>query len=123
LRYNLILGANAHHSLFDYRRALSRNGIFVMVGGGLARILQAVSLGPFLSSIGSKKTRFFIAKINGRDLRLLKDLLEAGKIVPVIDRKYPLGEVAEALRYREEGHAQGKVVITIHHGEDVQGGL
>ena len=64
--------------------------------------------------------RFFIAKINGRDLRLLKDLLEAGKIAPVIDRKYPLGEAAEALRYREEGHAQGKVVITIHHGEDVQ---
>ena len=58
---------------------------------------------------------FFIAKINGRDLRLLKDLLEAGKIVPVIDRRYPLGEVAEALHYREEGHAQGKVVITIHH--------
>ena len=123
LRYDLILGANAHHSIFDYRRALSREGIFVMVGGGLARILQAVSLGPLLSWIGSKKMRFFIAKINGTDLRLLKDLLEAGKIVPIIDRRYPLGEVAEALRYREEGHAQGKVVITIHHGEDVQGSL
>jgi NADPH:quinone reductase-like Zn-dependent oxidoreductase len=123
LRYDLILGANAHHSIFDYRRALSRDGIFVMVGGGLARILQAVSLGPLLSWIGRKKMRFFIAKINGTDLRLLKDLLEAGKIVPIIDRRYPLGEVAEALRYREEGHAQGKVVITIHHGEDVQGSL
>ncbi len=123
LRYDLILGANAHHSIFDYRRALSRDGIFVMVGGGLARILQAVSLGPLLSWIGSKKMRFFIAKRNGTDLRLLKDLLEAGKIVPIIDRRYPLGEVAEALRYREEGHAQGKVVITIHHGEDVQGSL
>ncbi len=123
LRYDLILGANAHHSIFDYRRALSREGIFVMVGGGLARILQAVSLGPLLSWIGSKKMRFFIAKINGADLRLLKDLLEAGTIVPIIDRRYPLGEVAEALRYREEGHAQGKIVITIHHGEDVQGSL
>jgi NADPH:quinone reductase-like Zn-dependent oxidoreductase len=123
LRYDLILGVNAHHSIFNYRRALSRNGIFVMVGGGLARILQAVSLGPFLSWIGSKKMRFFIAKINGRDLRLLKDLLEAGKMVPVIDRRYPLGKVAEALRYREEGHAQGKVVIAIHHAEDVQGSL
>ena len=123
LRYDLILGANAHRSIFDYRRALSRDGIFVMVGGGLPRILQAVSLGPLLSWIGSKKMRFFIAKINGKDLRLLKDLLEAGKIVPVIDRRYPLSEVAEAVRYREEGHAQGKVVIAIHHGEDVQGSL
>jgi NADPH:quinone reductase-like Zn-dependent oxidoreductase len=123
LRYDLILGANAHHSIFDYRRALGREGIFVMVGGGLARILQAVSLGPLLSWMGSKKMRFFIAKINGTDLRLLTDLLEAGKIVPIIDRRYPLGEVAEALRYREEGHAQGKIVITIHHGKDVQGSL
>ena len=123
LRYDLILGANAHRSIFDYRRALSRDGIFVMVGGGLPRILQAVSLGPLLSWIGSKKMRFFIAKINGKDLRLLKDLLEAGKIVPVIDRRYPLSEVAEAVRYREEGHAQGKVVIAIHRGEDVQGSL
>jgi NADPH:quinone reductase-like Zn-dependent oxidoreductase len=123
LRYDLILGANAHHSIFDYRRALSRDGIFVMVGGAMVRILQAASLGPLLSWIGNKKMRFFIAKINGRDLLLLKDLLEAGKIVPVIDRRYPLGEVAEALRYREEGHAQGKVVITIHHGKDVQGSL
>jgi NADPH:quinone reductase-like Zn-dependent oxidoreductase len=123
LRYDLILGANAHHSIFDYRRALSRDGIFVMVGGGFARILQAMSLGPLLSWIGSKKMRFFIAKINRRDLLLLKDLLEAGKIVPVIDRRYPLGEVAEALRYREEGHARGKVVITIRHGKDVQGSV
>jgi NADPH:quinone reductase-like Zn-dependent oxidoreductase len=123
LRYDLILGANAHHSIFDYRRALNKDGIFVMVGGGFARILQAMSLGPLLSWTGNKKMRFFIAKINGRDLLLLKDLLEAGKIVPVIDRRYPLGEVAEALRYREEGHAQGKVVITICHGKDVQGSV
>ena len=118
LQYDLILGANAYHSIFDYRRALTRDGIFVMVGGSLARILQAVSLGPLLSLIGNKKVRFFIAKMNGRDLLLLKDLLEAGKIVPVIDRRYPLSEVAEALHYREEGHAQGKVVIAIHHRED-----
>jgi NADPH:quinone reductase-like Zn-dependent oxidoreductase len=58
-RYDLILGANAHHSIFNYRRALSRGGIFVMVGGGLVRILQAALLGPFLSRIGSKKMRFF----------------------------------------------------------------
>jgi len=119
LRYDLILGANAHHSIFDYRRALSRGGILVMVGGALVRILQAVLLGPFLSWIGSKKIRFFIAKTNAKDLVVLKDLLEAGKIVPVIDRRYPLGEVAEALRYLEQGHAQGKIVITIDHGDEV----
>ena len=89
----------------------------------MARILQAASLGPLLSRIGSKKMCFFIAKINQRDLLFLKDLLETGKIVPVIDRQYPLGEVAEALRYREEGHARGKVVITIRQGKEVQGSL
>jgi NADPH:quinone reductase-like Zn-dependent oxidoreductase len=120
LRYDLILGANAHHSIFDYRRALTRDGIFVMVGGDLARMLQAISLRPLLSLIGNKKMRFFIAKVNGTDLLLLKDLLQAGKIVPVIDRRYPLAGVAEALLYREEGHAQGKIVINIRHGNEVQ---
>jgi NADPH:quinone reductase-like Zn-dependent oxidoreductase len=114
-RYDLILGANAHHSIFDYRRALRRNGIFVMVGGGLARILHAASLGPLLSQIGTKKIRFFIAKMNTKDLVFLKGLLEAGEIAPVIDRRYPLSEAADALRYREAGHAKGKVVITVEH--------
>lgn len=113
LRYDLILGANAHHSIFDYRRALSQNGIFVLVGGGMARMLQAMLLKPLLSLIGNKKMRIFIAKVNATDLLALKDLLEAGRIVPVIDRQYPLAEVAEAIRYRGEGHAQGKVVISI----------
>jgi len=57
--------------------------------------------------------RFFIAKMNKKDLVLLKDLLEARKVIPIVDRRYPLSGVAEALRYREEGHAQGKVVITL----------
>jgi len=113
LRYDLIVGVNAHHSIFDYRRALSQNGTFVLVGGELARMLQAISLKPLLSMIGSKKMRFFIAKVNPTDLIVLKDLLEAGKVVPIIDRQYPLDEVAEAIRYRGEGHAQGKVVISI----------
>ncbi len=112
-RYDLILGANAHHSIFDYRRALSQDGIYVVVGGGLARIFQAMLLAPLLSRIGSKKTRFFIANINQKDLVLLKELLETGKVVSVIDRRYPLRDVAAALRYLAEGHAQGKVVITV----------
>jgi len=117
-RYDLILGANAHHSIFDYRRALSRDGIFVMVGGGLVQMLQVMLLGPFLSRIGSKKIGMILAKINNKDLVFLKDLLEAGKVVPVIDRRYSLSGVAEALRYLGEGHAQGKVVITVEHSND-----
>ncbi len=114
-RYDLILAANAYHSIFDYRRVLSQDGVYVMAGGGGVQILQAMLLGPLLSLIGSKKMRFFMAKINKKDLVLLKGLLEAGKVVPVIDRRYPLSDVAEALRYLEERHARGKVVITLEH--------
>lgn len=112
-RYDLIIAANAYHSIFDYRRALSQDGIYVMAGGGWAQILQVMLLGPLLSLIGSKKMCLFMAKLNKKDLVFLKELLEAGKVVPVIDRRYPLSEVAEALRYLEEGHARGKVVITL----------
>jgi NADPH:quinone reductase-like Zn-dependent oxidoreductase len=114
-RYDLILGANAHHSILDYRRALGQDGIYVIVGGGLAEIFQAMLLAPFLSLFGGKKTCFFIAKINTKDLVFLKDLLEAGKVVPVMDRRYLLSDAAKAVRYLEEGHAQGKVVITVEN--------
>ena len=112
-RHDLILAANAYHSIFDYRRALNQGGVYVMVGGGWPQILQAMLLGPLLSLMGSKKMRFFVANINNKDLVFLKDLLEDGKIAPVIDRRYPLSDVAEAVRYLEAGHAQGKVVITV----------
>ena len=112
-RYDLILGANAHHSIFDYKRALSQDGIYVAAGGSVFQILQALLLAPFLSRIGRKKMAFFIANINQKDLVFLKDLLEAGKVVPVIDRRYPLSEAAEALRYLAQGHAQGKIVLTV----------
>lgn len=118
-RYDLIIAANAHHSIFDYRRALSQHGIYVMAGaGGVAQMLQGMSLGPLLSLVGSKKMRFSMAKIDKNDLIFLKDLLEAGKVVPVIDRRYPLSEVAEAIRYLEKGHARGKVVITLEDNNE-----
>jgi len=116
-RYDLILGANAHHSIFDCRRALSKSGIYVIAGGGLTHIFQAMLLAPLLSRIGSKKTCFFMANINAKDLGSLKDLLEAGKVVPVIDRRYPLSDAAGALRYLEQRHAQGKIVLTIEHAD------
>lgn len=114
-RYDLIIAANAHHSIFDYKRALSPEGIYVMAGGGGAQVLQVMLLGPLLSLIGSKKMRFFIAKVNQTDFVRLKDLLQAGKIVSVIDRRYPLSDVPESFRYLDEGHARGKVVITVEH--------
>jgi NADPH:quinone reductase-like Zn-dependent oxidoreductase len=117
-RYDLIMAANARHSVFDYRRALSQNGTCVKAGGkpSLTGMLQDLLVTPLLSLRGRKKVHSFIAKLHKKDLIVLKDLLEAGKIVPVIDRRYPLSDVAAALRYLEEGHAQGKVVITIEQG-------
>jgi NADPH:quinone reductase-like Zn-dependent oxidoreductase len=121
-RYDLILAANAYHSIFAYRRALSPRGIYVMAGGGGVQILQGMLLGPLLSLLGSKKMRFFIANINQKDLALLKDLVETGKVVPVIDRRYPLSRVPEALSYLEGKHAKGKIVITVKHGSETQQG-
>jgi NADPH:quinone reductase-like Zn-dependent oxidoreductase len=117
-RYDLILGVNAHHPILDYRRLLNPDGIYVAVGGSVPQIFQAMLLAPFLSRIGTKKARFFIANINQKDLDFLRELLEAGKVVPVIDRRYPLSHAADALRYLAEGHAQGKVVITVEHSND-----
>ncbi|MGB3715671.1 MAG: NAD(P)-dependent alcohol dehydrogenase [Candidatus Promineifilaceae bacterium] len=113
--YDLILAVGGYHSIFDYRRALNTKGIYIMVGGSTAQKLQALLLGPWISMIGSKKMGSFMGKPNQKDLVFMKELLEAGKVVPVIDRRYPLGEVAEAFRYFGEGHAQGKVVITVEH--------
>jgi len=112
-RYDLILAANAHHPILDYRRALRPDGIYVAAGGGVLRVLQAFLLGPLLSLIGRKKMIFFIANINQKDLVFLNGLLEAGKVVPVIDRRYKLRDAADALRYLAKGHAQGKVVLTV----------
>jgi len=114
-RYDLILAANGYHPILDYRRALSPKGIYVMSGGSGAQMFQALLLGPWISMIGSKKMGALSAKANPRDLAFVKQLLEAGKVKPVIDRRYPLSEVPEALRYLGEGHARGKVVITMEH--------
>jgi NADPH:quinone reductase-like Zn-dependent oxidoreductase len=119
-RYDLIIAANAYHSIFNYRRALNPNGIYVMAGaGGWAHILQGMLLGPLLSLIGRKKMGFFMAKLNQKDLVTLSDLLASGKVVSVIDRRYPLSDAAEALRYLEEGHARGKIVITLEDSQEI----
>jgi len=115
-RYDLILDFAAHHSIFDYKRALSPKGIYIMVGGSSARIFQTIFLGPLISMTGSKKMGILAHKPN-KGLDFMKELFEAGKVVPVIDRRYPLSEVPEALRYFGEGHARGKVVITVEHNK------
>jgi NADPH:quinone reductase-like Zn-dependent oxidoreductase len=112
-RYDLILAANGYHSISDYKRALSHMGIYVATGGSMAQMFQAILLGPWISMIGSKKMCNLTAKPNQKDLVFVKELIEAGKVKPVIDRRYPLSEVPEALRYLEAGHAKGKVVITV----------
>ena len=113
-RYDLIIDVAAHHSIFDYKRVLNSKGILAVVGGSKGTLLQAVFLGPLISIFGSKKMGILAWKPNRKeDLAFLIELLESGKIVPVIDRRYPLSEVAEALRYLEEGHAQGKLVINV----------
>ena len=111
-RYDLILDTAAYRSVSNRRRALSPNGIYVMVGGSVAQVFHVMLLAPW-SSMTGKKMGFMIAKMNEKDLVFLKELLETGKVVPVIDRCYPLSEVAEALRYLEEGHARGKVIINV----------
>ena len=120
-RYDLIVDIPGNHSLSDLRRALTRDGTYVIIGheiggsGGrwigdtLGRFLKLLMLSPFVSQ--QMSPRFSTARQD--PLVVLKELLEAGKLTPVIDRTFPLSEVSEAIRYLEEGHARGKVVITV----------
>lgn len=114
-RYDLILAANGYHPISDYKRALSPRGVYVMTGGSNAQLSQGMLLGPWHSMTGSKKMGNMLAKPNRKDLAFVKELLETGEVVPVIDRCYPLSEVPEAIRYLEDGHAKGKVVIAVEH--------
>jgi NADPH:quinone reductase-like Zn-dependent oxidoreductase len=112
--YDLILDLAAYRSVFDYRRALTPEGIFMMVGGSVATLLQVVSLGTLLSRSGNKGIGINAWEPNKReDLAFLAELFEAGRVVPVIDRRYPLREVPEALRYLEEEPHLGKIVISV----------
>jgi NADPH:quinone reductase-like Zn-dependent oxidoreductase len=113
-RYDVIFAVNGYHPLSDYKRALSPQGIYICAGGAMSQFFQAMLLGPLLSRKGGKKMGSMgVAKINQKDLAYLGELLAAGKITPVIDRRYSLSEIVEAFRYVEDTHAQGKVVITM----------
>ena len=113
-RYDLIFAANGYRWLGAYKRALCPQGIYVCAGGTMPQLFQAMLLGPRVSEKGGKTLRSMgVAKVTQEHLAYLGALLESGKIRPVIDRCYPLSEVAEAMQYVEEKHAQGKVVIRV----------
>jgi NADPH:quinone reductase-like Zn-dependent oxidoreductase len=112
-RYDLILAANGYQPLSAYQRALTPQGIYVMTGGATAQMFEVMLLGPLRSRKGGQKLGNMLAKSSQKDLLVLKGLMEAGKVVPVIDRAYPFAETADAIRYLEAGHAKGKVVITV----------
>jgi NADPH:quinone reductase-like Zn-dependent oxidoreductase len=112
--YDLILDVVAHRSVFAYRRALHAEGICLLVGGSMARILQALLLRPFISRTGSQQIGLGMWEPNNKeDLADLAELFAAGKIAPIIDRRYPLPEVPEAFRYLVSGQHQGKIVIPV----------
>ena len=118
-QYDLILDNVPNHSLADCRRALTPNGKYVMIGGGgpddgrwigpFARVIKIMLLSPFVS----QKMVMMMTDPSKDDMTYLRDLMQAGKVTPVIDRTYKLGEVPEAIRYVEKGHARGKVVISL----------
>ena len=119
-RYDMIFDNVGNHTIAERRRVLAPNGICVLAGMGsagkhegqwsrLAGNLKSFFVSPFIS----EKFKFFIAKVLKADLGVLRDLMQEGKLAPVIDREYAMSKTAEALDYLEEGHARGKIVITI----------
>lgn len=113
-QYDLILDIAAKRSFLKYTRVLSPTGRYVMVGFSMARTFQAMLLGAWISKYSDKKMGHMGGALtNKKDLIYIKELIEDGKVIPVIDRRYMLGDVPEAIRYYEKGHAQGKVVINM----------
>ncbi len=112
-QYDLILDIIAHRSVFAYKRALRPNGCYFVVGGSAATLFQTLLLGPWIRRTTGKKIRILAVHQNREDLVFITELFEAGKVIPVIDSRYPLSEVPEALRYVGEGRSKGKVVITV----------
>jgi len=111
-RYDLILATNGDRSIWDYRRALTADGCYAMTGGSNRQLTEVLLFGPLLS-IGRRQFGNVLVKPNQGDLLVLKELCESGKVRPVIDRRFPLSEVSSAVRYVEDGHARGKVVVTM----------
>jgi NADPH:quinone reductase-like Zn-dependent oxidoreductase len=112
-QYDLILDTAAYRSVFDYLPILTTEGTYVLVGGSTARFFQVMFLGSWISRISRRKVQCLESKPNQADLVILRDLIEAGKIAPFIDRHYSLSEVPAAIRHLEQRQVRGKVVIDI----------
>jgi NADPH:quinone reductase-like Zn-dependent oxidoreductase len=112
-QYDLIFAANGYHSLAEYKQTLTSKGVYVMAGGKSRQIFDALLLGSWLSEKNGRRLGSISAHMDMQDLLTLKEMLEAGKIAPVIDKRFPLSQTAEAMRYLGTGHARGKVVITV----------
>jgi NADPH:quinone reductase-like Zn-dependent oxidoreductase len=115
-RYDLIIDNVGNHSLSKMRRVLKPGGRYIMVGGPKGRWIDPLprALGALvMSRFGTQEMRFFISKMSGKDLTTLADLAQAGRVTPVVDRKYGLGEIRAAMAYLETGRARGKVVVTM----------
>jgi NADPH:quinone reductase-like Zn-dependent oxidoreductase len=112
-QYDLILATAGYRSLFDYKRALAPGGHYVATGGEMAQIFQPMLLGTLVSSDGRKMTNLAM-KPDKEDLTYIKELIEASKVTPVIDKSYSLSELPEAFRYYAEGRSRGKVVVTMN---------
>jgi NADPH:quinone reductase-like Zn-dependent oxidoreductase len=114
-RYDWILDTDSHHSIFRIRRALRPGGVYITLGGETGRLFLGLLLGPLLSLLSDRWMGLMIwwKPFNPADVATLKELIAAGKLAPVIDRRCPLTEVVDALRHVDEGRARGKVVITV----------
>ncbi len=112
-QYDLILDVIAGRSVFAYKRALKTNGNCFLAGGSVAAMFQTLFLGPWIRKTAGRNIRVLMVETNAKDLVTMTELIESGKVKLVIDKRYPLSETAEALRYLGKGHAKGKVVITV----------
>jgi NADPH:quinone reductase-like Zn-dependent oxidoreductase len=117
-QYDLILAVNGYHPIADYLRVLGPEGAYVVAGGSMIQLIQAASNTNRISKIGQQKISVVSLVQSQKDLILMKELVESGKVIPVIDGCYPLSKTGEALWYFEKEHTQGKVVITVEHDKN-----
>lgn len=115
--YDMIIDVHMCRSIFEYKRSLSANGTYVVIGGSNNRIMEAMFLGPLLSVLGRKKMGLLLHWPKKKDLDFIKELVVAGKVKPVIDRRYPLSEVSESIKYFSQGQVKGKIIITVDNEE------